>query len=67
MEPKYKRVIMKISGEALCSEKNHPLDFEIVGNVADQIIAIAQQGVEVGIIAVSYTHLALLRRIPKLW
>lgn len=50
MKPKYKRVIMKISGEALCSEKNHPLDFEIVGNVADQIIEIAQQGVEVGII-----------------
>ncbi len=50
MEAKYKRVIMKVSGEALCSEQHRPLDFDIVGNVADQIIAVAQQGVEVGII-----------------
>ncbi len=50
MEPKYKRVIMKISGEALCSEKNRPLDFDIIGNIADQIIEIANAGVEVGII-----------------
>ena len=28
MEPKYKRVIMKISGEALCSPENRPLDFD---------------------------------------
>ncbi|HBU12142.1 MAG TPA: UMP kinase [Clostridiales bacterium] len=50
MQPKYKRVIMKISGEALCSAKNRPLDFEIISNVTDQIIEIAQAGVEVGII-----------------
>ena len=50
MEPKYKRVIMKISGEALCSPENRPLDFDIISNVTEQIIEVAQQGVEVGII-----------------
>jgi uridylate kinase len=50
MKPAYKRVIMKISGEALCTKENRPLDFDIVNNIADQIIAIAEQGVEVGII-----------------
>ncbi|MDL2237242.1 UMP kinase [Christensenellaceae bacterium OttesenSCG-928-K19] len=50
MEPKYKRVIMKISGEALCSQENRPLDFAIISNVTDQIIEIADAGVEVGII-----------------
>lgn len=50
MEPKYKRVIMKISGEALMSEKSHPLDFDIVKKVAEQIINIAEKGVQIGII-----------------
>lgn len=50
MVPKYKRVIMKISGEALCSAANRPLDFDIVGNIADQIIELIKSGVEVGII-----------------
>ncbi len=50
MVPKYKRVIMKISGEALCSAENRPLDFDIVGNIADQIIELNKAGVEVGII-----------------
>lgn len=50
MRPVYKRVIMKISGEALCSEQNRPLDFEIIENISDQIIEIANAGVEVGLI-----------------
>ena len=45
MEPKYKRVIMKISGEALCSLENRPLDFDIIDNVTEQIIEVAAQGV----------------------
>lgn len=50
MKPAYQRVIMKISGEALCSEQNKPLDFDIIGNIADQIIEVAESGVEVGLI-----------------
>ena len=50
MKPVYDRVIMKISGEALCSENNRPLDFDIIGNIADQIIEVSQMGVQVGII-----------------
>ncbi len=49
LEPKYKRIILKISGEALSSPKSN-IDFEIIDKVADQVIDIAQQGVEVGII-----------------
>ena len=50
MDLKYKRVIIKISGEALMSEKSQPLDFDIVNSVADQIIGIADMDVEVGVI-----------------
>lgn len=50
MIPKYKRIIIKISGEAMCSEEARPLDFNIIRSVADQIIEVAAAGVQVGII-----------------
>lgn len=35
MEPRYKRVLLKISGEALAGNKHFGLDFEVIGNVCD--------------------------------
>ena len=49
MQAKYKRVILKISGEALSSEKVN-IDFDIVHNVAKQIVEATKIGVEVGVI-----------------
>ena len=40
-EPKYKRVLLKISGEALAGEKHFGLDFQVLGQVTD---AIREQG-----------------------
>ena len=34
---KYKRVLLKVSGEALAGEAHRGLDFEIIGRVADVI------------------------------
>lgn len=50
MEPKYKRVILKISGEALAGKTGIGLDFEVISSVADQVIEVAEMGVEIGII-----------------
>ena len=36
-EPKYKRVLLKISGEALAGDKHFGLDFQVMGRVADVI------------------------------
>ena len=36
-EPKYKRVLLKISGEALAGDKHFGLDFQVMGQVADVI------------------------------
>ena len=49
MEAKYKRVILKISGEAL-STPGENIDFDIVGIVAKQVAEISDMGVEVCII-----------------
>jgi len=49
-EPKYKRVVLKISGEALAGRKDFGLDFDVISSVADQVIEIVRMGVETGII-----------------
>jgi uridylate kinase len=50
MEPKYKRVVLKISGEALAGSSGTGFDFDVMSSVADQVIEVAGMGVEIGII-----------------
>ena len=47
---KYKRVIIKLSGEALAGEKGFGLDESVIDYVVKQIKKVASEGVEVGII-----------------
>ncbi len=46
----YKRVIIKLSGEALAGEKGHGIDEKVLNSVVDQIIEVKNLGVEIGII-----------------
>ena len=48
--PKYKRVLLKISGEALAGEKKFGLDFEVMGRVAEVIRECVEKGVQVGVV-----------------
>jgi len=50
MEPKYKRIVIKLSGEALAGDKGFGLDEEIISEVVDQLIKVKELGVEIGII-----------------
>ncbi len=49
-EPRYKRVLLKISGEALAGDAHRGLDFDIIGGVCDVLKRCVQAGVEVGIV-----------------
>lgn len=49
-EPKYKRVLLKISGEALAGEQHRGLDFEVIGQVCDVVKKCVAMGVQVGIV-----------------
>ena len=49
-QPKYKRVLLKISGEALAGEKTFGLDFDVMYRVADVIRECVEMGVQVGIV-----------------
>lgn len=48
--PEYKRVILKVSGEALAGPKKTGLDDETIGKITDQIKIAVDMGVEIGIV-----------------
>ncbi len=49
-ELKYKRILLKISGEALAGEAHRGLDFEIVGSVCRVIKKCVDAGVQLGLV-----------------
>jgi uridylate kinase len=48
--PKYKRVLLKISGEALGGDKKFGLDFEVIGKVCAVLKKCVKAGVQVGVV-----------------
>ncbi|NLK18111.1 MAG: UMP kinase [Clostridiales bacterium] len=49
-EKKYKRIVIKLSGEALAGEGGFGLDNEKISSVVDQLCDVHRQGIEIGII-----------------
>ncbi len=49
-EIKYKRVLLKISGEALAGDQHRGLDFNVIGGVCDVIKKCVEAGVQVGVV-----------------
>lgn len=50
MEPKYHRVLIKLSGEALAGKEGFGLDSEILTNISSEIKKIHDSGVEIAIV-----------------
>jgi len=50
MACKYKRVLIKISGEALAGEKKTGFDFDFISDVCEVLKANADRGIEIGIV-----------------
>ncbi|HCF50305.1 MAG TPA: UMP kinase [Syntrophomonas sp.] len=48
--PKYKRIILKLSGEALSGNDSYGINPETLSTIAAQVIEVAQLGVEVAIV-----------------
>ena len=49
-EIKYKRILLKLSGEALAGDQHRGLDFSVIGNVCQVIRQLCDLGVEVGLV-----------------
>ena len=50
MEPKYKRILLKISGEALAGEKKIGFDYEVITDICKSVKKCVDAGVQVGIV-----------------
>ncbi len=48
--PKYKRILLKLSGEALMGGRRTGIDAETLANIADEIVAVHNEGVEIAIV-----------------
>lgn len=50
MTPKYKRVLLKLSGEALAGQAGHGIDFDTVMDICKPVKALADLGVQVAVV-----------------
>ncbi len=50
MKPKYKRILLKVSGEALAGEKKTGFDYNVITNICKSIKKCVDAGVQVGIV-----------------
>lgn len=48
--PKYKRILLKLSGEALMGERKFGIDPETIASIADQVVEVQALGVEIAIV-----------------
>lgn len=50
MKPKYERILLKLSGEALLGEREYGIDPAALQSYAEEIISVVELGVQVGIV-----------------
>lgn len=50
MEPKYKRILLKLSGESLAGEAKHGIDFDTVLAYCEPIKKLVEKGVQVAVV-----------------
>lgn len=49
-EPKYRRVLLKLSGEGLMGQREFGLDPQTVGRICDEVKAVHDQGVQISLV-----------------
>lgn len=50
LTPKYKRILLKLSGEALMGDSTYGIDTRTIENIADEILSIHQMGVAIAVV-----------------
>lgn len=49
-KPKYKRVVLKLSGEALAGQQGYGIDANMISTIAEQVKEVVELGVEVAVV-----------------
>ena len=48
--PRYRRVLLKLSGEALAGKQEYGIDFDVVNSIAEQVKRVDELGVEIAVV-----------------
>ncbi len=48
--PHYKKIILKLSGEALLGERGYGVDFKVLDDISRQVVILHNKGIEIGIV-----------------
>ena len=48
--PAYKRILLKLSGEALMGDGSYGIDPAVIRRIAEEVRELVQQGIEVGMV-----------------
>ena len=48
--PKYKRIVLKLSGEALAGTRGYGIDHDILTSISRQVVEVVKQGVQVSVV-----------------
>ena len=48
--PQYKRIVLKLSGEALAGNRGYGIDHDVLTSISRQVVEVVEQGVQVGIV-----------------
>src|SRR5690349_8659654 len=49
-KPKYKRILLKLSGEALAGENGYGINVDVLKSITEQIKVVSELGVQTGIV-----------------
>ena len=47
---RYKRILLKLSGEALAGDKGFGYDFDTVNRLADEVVSVTETGAALGLV-----------------
>lgn len=49
-KPVYKRIMLKLSGEALLGKSTHGFDYDVLGRISSEIAEVSRMGAQIGIV-----------------
>lgn len=50
MQPAYKRILLKLSGEVLAGKEGHGINFDTVSDVCKHVKKCSEMGVQIGLV-----------------
>ena len=66
-QPFYKRIVLKLSGEALAGQQGYGIDSEVITSIAEQVKDVVELNVEVAIVVAAGIFGVVLQVVRKVW